>query len=145
MFYSFRIHFIPEISTLTYLYFINLPTHFPSTSTTLLAVCTPAPTSLFSFFLVPSFSCMNMITPQRGGFRISFNLLCEMLNVVRRENQNNNIVTSAGRFNHSRATNCRELNIFCGRKKETCPGNSYRSYKSLKLVFRWRVHFVLFK
>ena len=55
-----------------------------------------------------------MITPQRGRFRISLNLLCEMLNVVRRENQNNNIVTSGGRFNHSRATNCRELNIFCG-------------------------------
>ena len=95
------------------------------------AVCTPAPTNppLSVLFSVPSFSCLNMITPQRGRFRISLNLLCEMLNVVRRENQNNNIVTSGGRFNHSRATNCRELNIFCGEKKESSRGNSYSNCK----------------
>ena len=115
MFYSFRIHFIPKISTLTYLYCINLPTQFPSISTTLLqAVLHPSPRHPPPhhpfIFLVPSFSCLNMITPQRGRFRISLNLLCEILNALRRENQNNNIVTSGGRFNHSRATNCGELN-----------------------------------
>jgi hypothetical protein len=116
MFYSFRIHFIPKISTLTYLYYINQRTFFfrihnPS------AVCIPAPTTPPTPpFFVRSFSCLNMITPQRGRFRISLDLLCEMLNVVRRENQSNNIVTSGGRFNHSRATNCLELNIFYGKK-----------------------------
>jgi hypothetical protein len=92
----------------------------PSTYTFSFHIYNPS-CSLYSsppplFFWVPSFSCLNMITPQRGRFRISLNL-CEMLNVVRRENQNNNIVTSGGRFNHSRATNCRELNIFCGKKR----------------------------
>ena len=50
MFYSSHIHFIQKISTLTYLYCINLPTHFPSTSTTLLAVCTAAPPHHPPFF-----------------------------------------------------------------------------------------------
>ena len=123
MFYSFHIRFIPKDIN------VDISLLHQSTYTIFLPHLQPF-CSLYSspyesplFFLVPSFSCLNMITPQRGRFRISLNLLCEMLNVVRRENQNNNIVTSGGRFNHSRATNCRELNIFCGGGREAKKNN----------------------